>query len=201
MSRSSRGQRLVRSIPILSLAVLTPSTVVASELSLGYDALARNIVLQVMTEDGRYYMQGDPSTPCRYAFIQDPRVDSVDGRLRVQLLFSGATGMSVAGRCVGKGDNFDLTVTGVPAYADGELYLDDLNVEASAAYFTVVSLLVESQMRKKLRIPLQQDLEQAAAWLGTSGRGTVAIRDLDVQSIDVEEDGLRFTYDLTTSIR
>lgn len=185
----------------LLVAVVFAPAARGSELTFGYDALARNIVLQMMTDGGRYYMQGDSSTPCAYAFVQDPRVDSVDGRLRIRLLFSGRAGVSVAGRCVGQGDNFDLTVTGVPAYADGELYLDDLQIEATAAYFTVVSALVEMRLRDNLRLPLQTDLERGAAWMSSVGRGTVAIDALDVRAIDVEDDGLRFTYDLTASIQ
>jgi hypothetical protein len=192
---------MLRASLILWLTFLGAFVAQASELSVSYQALERNISVQLMTENGRYYMQGDPSTPCRYAFVQDPRVDAVEGRLRIRLLFSGSAARNIRGRCVGAGDNFDLTITGVPAYANGELYLDQMNVEATAAYFRVVSAFVEDRLRQNLRVALQRDLERAAAWMSTRGRGSVLLTGLEVHEIAVEQDALRFTYDITTSIR
>ena len=39
------------------------------------------------------------------------------------------------------------------------------------------------------------------AWMSTSGRGSVQLAELEVREIAVEQDALRFTYDITTSIR
>lgn len=186
---------------ILWLTIITANVVYGSQLSVSYGALERNISMQLMTQDGRYYMQGDPSTPCAYAFVQDPRVDAVEGRLRIRLLFSGSAATSIRGRCVGAGDNFDLTITGVPTYANGELYLDQMSVQATAAYFKVVSALVEDRLRRNLRIAFQQDLERAAVWMSARGRGNVQFTGLEVLELAVEQDALRFTYDITTSIR
>ena len=187
---------------LVLLLTLVPVTVAqGSELSIDYAAVERNIVLQLMTEDGRYYMQGDPSTPCAYAFVQDPRVDELGGRLRIRLLFSGSAAVSIRGRCVGAGDNFDLEIVGMPTYLNGELYLDEMTVHATAAYFNVVSTLVEDRLRRDLRVPLREDLERATEWMSTSGRGRVALEGLDVREITVERDRLRFVYDITTSIK
>ena len=186
---------------ILALVILDLTGARASELLVSYHALERNIVVQLMTQDGRYYMQGDPSTPCAYAFVQDPRVDVFEGRLRIRLLFSGSAATSIRGQCIGAGDNFDLAITGVPKYANGELYLDQMSVQATAAYFRVVSGLVEGRLREDFRVPLRQDLQRAMAWMSTSGRGSVQLAELEVREIAVEQDALRFTYDITTSIR
>ena len=192
---------VLRGSLILVLTLVGATVARGSELSVSYAALERNISMQLMTQDGRYYMQGDPSTPCTYAFVQDPRVDALEERLRIRLLFSGSAATSIRGRCVGAGDNFDLTITGVPTYANGELYLDQMSVQATAAYFKVVSALVEDRLRQNLRVALQGDLERAAAWMSTRGRGNVELSGLEVLEIAVEQDALRFTYDITTSIQ
>ena len=192
---------MVRASLILLLTIVGATVARGSELSVSYGALERNISVQLMTQEGRYYMRGDPSTPCAYAFVQDPRVDALEGLLRIRLLFSGSAATSIRGRCVGAGDNFDLTITGVPTYANGELYLDQMSVQATAAYFKVVSAFVEDRLRQNLRVALQRDLEQAAAWMSTRGRGSVLFTGLEVHEIAVEQDALRFTYDITTSIR
>ncbi len=192
---------MLRVSQILLLTIVSVTLARGSELSVSYEALERNISVQLMTQNGRYYMQGDPSTPCAYAFVQDPRVDAFEGRLRIRLLFSGSAATSIRGRCVGAGDNFDLTITGVPTYANGELYLDPMSIQATAAYFRVVSGLVERRLREDLRVPVRQDLERAMTWMSTSGRGNVQLAGLEVREIAVEQDALRFTYDITTSIR
>ena len=192
---------MLRALLTLLLTVVAATVARGAELSVSYEALERNISVELMTQEGRYYMQGDPSTPCVYAFVQDPRVDASEGRLRIRLLFSGSAATNIRGRCVGAGDNFDLTITGVPTYANGELYLDQMSVQATAAYFKVVSGLVEDRLRQNLRVALQRDLERAAAWMSSRGRGSVQFTGLDVHEIAVEQDGLRFTYDITTSIR
>ena len=191
----------LRASLILVLTIVSATVARGSELSVSYGALERNISVQLMTQEGRYYMQGDPSTPCAHAFVQDPRVDALEGRLRIRLLFSGSAATSIRGRCVGAGDNFDLTITGVPTYANGELHLDQMSVQATAAYFKVVSALVEDRLRQNLRVALQRDLERAATWMSTRGRGNVQLTGLEVLEIAVEQDALRFTYDITTSIR
>ena len=49
---------------ILLLTIVSATVARGSELLVSYGALERNISVQLMTENGRYYMQGDPSTPC-----------------------------------------------------------------------------------------------------------------------------------------
>jgi hypothetical protein len=44
-------------------------------------------------------------------------------------------------------------------------------------------------------------LEQAGVWMSTRGRGSVQLTKLEVHEIVVNQDALRFTYDITTSIR
>ncbi len=100
---------------ILVLTILNATVARGSELLVSYEALERNIVVQRMTQNGRYYMQGDPSTPCAYAFVQDPRVDAYEGRLRIHLLLSGSAATSIRGQCIGAGDNFDLRWTRLTA--------------------------------------------------------------------------------------
>ena len=189
-----------RCSPLLVVTMFFPLLTEGSELTVSYAALERNIVLQIMTDGGRYYLQGDRSTPCRSAFVQEPRVDAVRERLRIRLLFSGRTGTSVGGQCVGTGDNFDLEITGVPAFSNGELYLSDTKMRADAAYFNVVSKLIESRLSERLRFPVQQQLEQAAAWMSTAGRGSVTLEPVAVHAVTVEAHTLRFSYDLSSSI-
>ncbi len=181
----------------------TASSLEAAVLEVSYSSLQQMIVRQVMTEGGRYYMEGDLSSKCRFAFIQEPQVDSAGGRLRITALFAGRAALEVGDRCVGPGDNFNLEISGIPAYAEGELFLADLKIEAQdSAYFKIVSPLIERSLREKLRYPLRERLDKAAAWVSSStGTAGIAMDSIQIESIAVEETSLQLNFDFSLSVK
>jgi hypothetical protein len=120
----------------------------------------------------------------------------------VRFVFSGRAGAQVGERCIGPGDTFDLVVSGVPALAQGELYLEDLKVEApDTAYFRLVSGLVESQLRQRLRYPLEQDLDQAAAHLGVPAGFPMSVESLEMRRAQIDAEALHLSLDLRLAVR
>lgn len=179
---------------LLLLHGATPAA--AAQLRLTYPALERLLVLQVLTDGGRLYLEGGPGEECRYAFIQEPHVSAFGSRLRIDLLFSGRAGASVAGRCVGPGDTLRLQIHGVPVYADGILSLDQLRVEAQeSAYFKLVSSLVSRWLQERLRYPLRAAVEETLRELSSLGAVRLQLGDLRVSSVVVAPDGLRLDVD------
>jgi hypothetical protein len=174
----------------------------AADLTLSHAALERVVWQVLLTEGGRGYLEGGPDDTCRYAFVQEPKVTGANGRLRIRFLFAGRAGAQVGGRCVGPGDTFDLFVSGVPALAGGELYFEDLRVEApDTAYFRLVSGLVEEQLRQRLRYPLKQDLDRVAATVGAPAGYAMSVERLEMSRVEVDEDALRVSLDLGLSVR
>jgi hypothetical protein len=108
----------------------------------------------------------------------------------------------VAGRCVGPGDNFDLVISGVPKYENGELYLSELTVEApDTAYFKIVRPLVEKDLKESLRYPLRERLDYAAAWISSSSvAGAVKLGLFRIDSIHSQRDTLRVDFDFGLSM-
>jgi hypothetical protein len=188
-----------RAIAALSgafLLLLAAKPAEAAQLRLTYPALERLLVLQVLTDGGRLYLEGGPGEECRYAFVQEPHVSAFGSRLRIDLLFSGRAGASVAGRCVGPGDTLRLEIHGVPVYADGVLGLDQLRVEApESAYFRVVSGLVSRWMQERLRYPLRAAIEETLRGLSSLGAVRLQLGDLKVGSVVVSPDGLLLDVD------
>ncbi len=174
----------------------------AASFEVGYRAIERFIVQRVMTDGGRHYMEGQPSDDCRYAFVQEPRVAAVSGRLQITLLFAGRAGAVVAGKCVGPGDNFDLVVSGVPEYDGGELFLSELRVEApDTAYFKIVRPLVEKDLKESLRYPLRDRLDYAAAWVSSSSVAeALSLGLFNIDSITVGQDNLRIDFEFGLSL-
>ena len=174
----------------------------SASFEVSYKSLERFIVQSVMTEGGRHYIEGGPSDDCLYAFVQEPRVAAVGGRLQITVLFAGRAGAVVAGKCVGPGDNFDLVVSGVPEYDRGELFLSDLKVEApDTAYFKIVRPLVENDLRKNLRYPLRERLDYAAAWVSSSSvAGALSLGSFSIDSIIAGQDDVRIDFELGLSL-
>jgi hypothetical protein len=183
--------------------VLFAGPAAAADIKISFTSLERIIVERVMTEGGRYYMEGTPSDTCQFAFVQEPKVDSVGGRLRIQVLFAGRAGKVVGERCVGLGDNFDLEVTGVPTYLDGVFFLDDLKIQApDTAYFKIVAPLIEKSLAEKLRYPLRERLDYAGSWISSkTSSGKVALDSLKIEGIEVGGESIRVVGDFKVSLK
>lgn len=188
---------------LLGLAALSLAPVTAAAtLEIAYPSVERMIVQNLMTDGGRYYMEGDASTPCKYAFVQEPRVSAFAGRLNVTLLFSGKAALEVAGRCVGAGDNFEIHVSGKPAFANAEIYLEDLRLDSpDSAYFKLVAGLLRSKLDEKLRFSAKQVVDFIAAQSTGSGVGTLSVDKIRVDGIRADDDALNLSIDFAASLR
>ncbi len=164
----------------------------ASELFFSHGAVARALHEGLMVSDGRWFIQGQSLEDCSHVFLQDPRVDAADGRLRMTFLFSGRAAAGVRGRCVGAGGSFDITVTGVPTFVEGELLLGDPRVAAPGRQlFRAVAPIVDAALRNRLRYPLRNAVDWSVHDLRERTGRHVVLDDLDLSRIDVEEQGVR----------
>ena len=185
---------------LLALSVLAPAAM-AGELRMSYAAFERVLVANLLTQGGRLYLQGQAETDCTYAFVQEPRAAAEGSRLRIRFLFSGRGAASVAGKCIGPGDTFDIDISGVPAYADGILRLEELKLSApQSKYFNLVSGMVESQLRERMQYPLKLAVDHAAAHLSSVGSTRIGVPELRVDEVAVEPKGLRLTIDFDLSL-
>ena len=180
---------------LLLALCLSPTVAAAGTFDIAYTSLERVIVMSVMTESGRHYLQGGPDDTCSYAFLQEPRISAAEGRLSIRFLFAGRAGKQVAGNCVGPGDNFDVVVSGVPRYASGEIFLDEATFTADNKLFDVFSQLIERQLEPLLRVPLEASLQQHLAMLSSAGAGRVEMNALDVTSIALGATSLTLVAD------
>jgi hypothetical protein len=187
----------MKALPLVVVALLAPAdSVGAGELSVSHAALERFLVSSLLTQSGRLYLEGGPEDTCRYAFVQEPKVSGGAGRLSIRFVFSGRAGASVAGRCVGPGDTLDLTASGVPAYAGGELWLSGLRLEArDSSYFRAIAGLLQSQLERRLRVPVRARLEEALTAVSAATAVRLSIGALEIPEIAVDERGLRLTFE------
>lgn len=186
------------------LLVLLASPAGAVTLELEHAALARLLAVHVMTDGGRLYLEGDASSGCRYAFVQEPKVDAEAGRLRIGFVFSGREAAGVAGRCVGPGGTFDVRLSGVPRYRDGFVVLDEVSLEAPGpghAFFKVVAPLIERSLSERLRLPVSTVLGYAAAEVSRAWGVQLALDGLELGAIEVGETATRVSLDARALLR
>lgn len=170
-----------------------PISASAGSLELAYASLERIIVEKALTEGGRHYLQGGPDDTCNYAFIQEPRVSAAESRLNIRFLFAGSLGKQVGERCVGSGDNFDIVVSGVPRFADGEIVLDDMKIDGESRVFSLFSGLITRVMGSMMRVPVRQEL--------TTSFGQLVVKGIDVGEIALGESSLTVTTDVDLAIQ
>jgi len=187
---------------LVAAASIAPPPAGAADVTLSHAAIERLVWRVLLTDGGRAYFEGGPEETCRYAFVQEPKVSGADGRLRVRLLFSGRAGASLAGRCVGPGDTFDIVVSGVPTLSVGVVSLDDLRVEApDTPYFRLVSDLVEGQLRERLRYPLKANLDDIAAATSMAGGLAVSLDRLEMSRVRVDTEAVHISLDIGLTAR
>jgi len=103
----------------------------AAELHVHFTALERVLASQVFTQEGRRYVKGSKATKCSFAYLENPKIGEVNGRVRIDARFTGRSAASVFGKCVGLGDSFNLTIAAAPVYQDGYLLLKHIEVASS----------------------------------------------------------------------
>ena len=98
----------------------------AIELRIQFAALERMLGEQVFTQDGRRYVHNDGTNKCNFAYLEKPHVQGQDGKLRMRARFTGRSALNMFGKCVGLGDAFDVIITALPQYKDGNIGLNDV---------------------------------------------------------------------------
>ena len=173
----------MRKLPVLLLLPLVfPGPAFAAEIELRYTALERIVGDQLFTADGRHYVRGNRSARCQFAYLEHPRIDSDNGRLRVQARFSGRSAFDLFGGCVGVGDSFDLAITAAPAPRGTAIVLTNVQVNSArdSYYIRRVRAALAQSIARDFRIELH---DQARKLLEPSG----AVYQQQLSSFDLSE--------------
>ncbi|MDH3689928.1 MAG: hypothetical protein OEU36_10670 [Gammaproteobacteria bacterium] len=138
----------------------------------------------VFTDSGRHYMQGSRSTPCAYAFLSDPKLNARADRLVMVAKFDGQAGVLVNGECVGLGDTFPVTLSGVPVYQNGVLRLDKMTMEVpDQAYADLVRSFVQGPLAQRLRYPLLAELRKMLVEVNAGSPYRIGLTELQAGTI------------------
>jgi hypothetical protein len=184
-------------LPILALALLGASilgeALSAADLELRYGALERIIGEQMFTQDGRRYVRGSATAKCQYAYLEHPRLSADDARLRVSARFSGRSALDVLGRCVGLGDDFDVSITATPVARNGAIAFQDASVSTpkDSYYIRRVRRALAQSFGKEFKVEVR---DQARRLLESPNQTSAAyqqeLSSFDLNAVRVTRDAL-----------
>ena len=187
----------------LILLLLVPMVARATEIRLSYGVLERLLAQQVFTEDGRKYVRGSKLARCNFAYLEHPKIWGKDGRLSIQARFTGKAAIDLMGRCVGTGDAFDLTVTGVPYFSNGNIAFKEIAIETNRDGFYIrrVKLALRDTLSKELKYSLAADARRLMEQPDPGQPYQRKLARFDVFAIQVANDALVLAVDFVLSVQ
>jgi hypothetical protein len=184
---------------LILLALLSLPCARAVELHIQFGALERILGQQLFTEEGRRYVKGDRTTRCNFAYLESPRIESDNGRLRIHARFTGRSAWNVLGQCVGLGDDFRVAITARPAYNDGFLRLHDVAVTSegkTGIYIRQVCAALSSSLGRDFRYPLEAEARKLL-----EDNGKRELRGFKAPEVRVTSDALVLVVDFELRVK
>ena len=175
----------------------------ATEIRLSFGVLERLLAQQLFTEDGRKYVRGSKSARCNFAYLEHPKIWGKDGRLSIKARFTGKAAFDLMGRCVGTGDAFDLTVTGVPYFAGGNIAFKDVVIETDRDGFYIrrVKLALRDTLSKEFKYSLAGDAKRLMEQQDPGQPYQRKLLKFEVSSIQVANDALVLAVDFVLAVQ
>jgi hypothetical protein len=174
----------------------------AAEIEVPYSVLAGSIIKNNFTDQGRHYLSGDSGSKCTYAYLENPRVIAESGRLKLVAHFSGRAATEVFGNCVGAGDAFTVTLSGVPVYADGELRLDDqrIDVPDGKLFSDEIEDFLSGNLLPAFRYPLRDEIRKALASVKIEN-GSLELGRFEISRLALGSDRVVAIFDFAVKVR
>ncbi len=188
---------------LICCCLLAPAAY-AVDLQIQFGALERMLGEQVFSQDGRRYVYGTASTKCNFAYLEKPRVQGVDGRLRIQAKFTGRSALNMFGQCVGLGDAFTVAITATPQYKDGAIGM--ANVTAASAdhtgyYVRRVCEALSASLGRDFKYPIATAAKSALEDPGAQPGYKRELRNFQVTNIRVTNDALVLSMDFELTVK
>lgn len=187
----------------LALAFLCAAPAFAVDLEIRYGVLERVIAEQAFTTDGKAYVQGTKDQRCRYAFLEKPKLSAAADRLQLKVNFSGKTALDMFGRCVGIGDQFELTILAKPSVNNGTIAFQEFQVSTPRDSFyirRVRNALIET-LNKQFRIDIMSQARKLIEAPQQIGPFQQEIKELRLNGVRVAADALVLGVDFRVIVK
>jgi hypothetical protein len=176
----------------------------AVELHIQFAALERMLGQQLFTQDGRRYVHGSAATKCNFAYLEKPRIQGADGRLRIRAKFTGQSALNMFGQCVGLGDAFNVAITASPQYKDGNIGFASVAAvteDHTGYYVRRVCAALSSSLARDFRYPIGAAAKNTLEDPGAQPAYPRELRNFRVTEIRVTNDALILTVDFELTVK
>ena len=176
----------------------------AVDLRIEYGALERMLTQAVFTQEGRRYVHGSQSAKCDFAYLENPHIRGENGKLRITARFTGRKALNLMGQCVGLGDAFDLVITAVPQYRNGNIGLQEVKAASAGKtgfYIRRVCESMQSSLGRDFRYPLDTTAHTILEEAGLQPGYQRELRNFKVPEIRVANDALVLSLDFELTVK
>jgi hypothetical protein len=173
-------------------------------LELDFSVLERALARQAFTTEGRRYVKGSKDTRCSFAFLAGPKIGGVNGQLAVKARFSGRSALDLFNRCIGVGDDFDLTIFATPYYKRGKLALKDVTVQTSgkdSLYIRRVRQALAGSIGKEFSYPLEETARNMLEEQRTGAGYRQSMSSFEVYRVTITAHALVLTLDFRFTVK
>jgi hypothetical protein len=105
---------------------------------------------------------------------------------------------------VGLGDAFDVVITGIPQYHDGNIRLQEVKVESGGKtgyYIRRVCQVMQASLARDFRYPLEPDAQRILEDTGNQPAYRRQLRNFKVPAIRVTQEALVLTLDFELTVK
>ena len=154
-----RGARVeMAAFALAGICSVHATDVPAATIALQQDAVTAAVAHRLFTDHGRRMLSGSLAS-CTYVYLEQPAVAFRDRRLFLRVHLAGRVGLKSNGACVGAGDAFYTTVSGLPYIAGETVALKDFRLdEGKAEYRGLLVPLLQQQIPSLLGLDLRDEL-------------------------------------------
>jgi hypothetical protein len=189
---------------LLALLLLLPILARSVEIHIQFAALERMLADQLFTQDGRRYVHGSAAAKCNFAYLEKPRFQGADGKLRIRAKFTGRSALNMFGQCVGLGDAFTAAITAVPLYKDGNIVLGNVaaaSEDHTGYYVRRVCEALSSSLARDFHYPIASAARSTLEDPGAQPGYPRELRNFRVTEIRVTADALVLVIDFELTVK
>ena len=189
-------------LALIALTLVATPTHSAMRLDIAYSALLKMLYQQIYRQQGRAYMQGGPGSPCTYAYLDQPRVNSQSQRLVLTSQFVGRAAVAMSNGCLGTDESqMRVSISGVPQYQNGVIVLADPRIAVpEGPYADLIRNYFAATLAPLLRFPLLAEVRSQLLQANSQTPYQFDLRQFDIPSITVHPDRLQIDGSATLNI-
>lgn len=176
----------------------------AVRLEIHYSVIEKLLAQQAFTTEGRKYVRGSQKSRCSFAYLSNPKIGGGDGWLVIRTRFTGRSALDLLGKCIGLGDDFDVTIRAKPYFEGGKLRFSNVETDTGgrdSVYIRAVRKGLQMTLEKEFAYGLTDEARKMLEEPRPGAFYRQKLSDFDVAFIEVSAKSVVLHMDFRLSIQ